>query len=649
MAQQPNTARHAELTDLACRIAGPQGSGIDTIASLFAQACAAGGLEVFGRREYHSNIMGRHSYYDVRLGPSLPACHRETLDALITFEPEAVCRHVGAIRTGGLLIQCADDADVALQRVTFLGRHLRDRLAAQLAARDLPATLGGLTQHARERGVQTFAIPFHELLQTLGDAVKRTRGEQLANTLALSAACALLGLAQARLREALEQAFAAHPDLAALNLEVAAAGYEFALGRFGAPLHEPSIPEGCVEAPRLLVNASQSTALGKLAGGLGLQTYYPISPATDESSFLEAQAALPSEGDETASPLVLQVEDELAAIGMACGAALTGARAATATSGPGFSLMTETLGWAGMNEVPVVVTLYQRGGPSTGMPTRTEQGDLQFAVYGGHGEYPRLVLASANIRECFRDAAQAFDYAERYQLPVIHLLDKHLASSTQTLPPFEASGLRIDRGAFEQSASGDAIPRFALTESGVSPRPALGHKGGQHWLTGTEHGEQGRVSEDPTNRAQMMAKRARKLEVAAREIPREEKLSVHGTIDAPLTILGWGSTHGALTEAIDELDREGICARLIQLRLLWPFPGAELEELLTEARPLIVAELNHSGQLATLLRAHTGRACDHLVVKCNGRPFSAEALTEAVRNIHAGQADARIELQNPWE
>lgn len=311
--------------------------------------------------------------------------------------------------------------------------------------------------------------------------------------------------------------------------------------------------------------------------------------------------------------------------------------------------MTETLGWAGMNEVPVVLTLYQRGGPSTGMPTRTEQGDLEFAVYGGHGEYPRLVFASADVRECFHDAAQAFDYAERYQLPVIHLLDKHLASTTQTLPPFDPSAHRIDRGALQAATPGKATRRFALTESGISPRPVLGQAGGQHWLTGTEHGEEGRVSEDPTNRERMMAKRARKLEQAAREIPGEEKLTVHGTADVPLTILGWGSTKGALLEAIDALDREGIPARLIQLRLLWPFPSAELEALLADARPLIVAELNYSGQLATLLRAQTGCACDHLVLKYNGRPFSGEALLQVLRDIHARRADSRIELHNPWE
>jgi hypothetical protein len=224
---------------------------------------------------------------------------------------------------------------------------------------------------------------------------------------------------------------------------------------------------------------------------------------------------------------------------------LTGAHSATATSGPGFSLMAEGFGWAGMNEVPLVVTLYQRGGPSTGMPTRTEQGDLQFAIHAGHGEFPRLIVASGDMQEAFDDAARAFNYAERYQTVVIHLLDKALASTTQTVPPFDVEAVRIQRGEVYAPTNGElpngAYARFVPTTSGVTPRALPGQPGGMHWLTGGEHTASGRVTEDPVVREQMLEKRAQKLAWAAREIPTAEKLQVYGAQNAPLTVVSWGS------------------------------------------------------------------------------------------------------------
>jgi 2-oxoglutarate ferredoxin oxidoreductase subunit alpha len=331
---------------------------------------------------------------------------------------------------------------------------------------------------------------------------------------------------------------------------------------------------------------------------------------------------------------------------MTCGAALTGARSATATSGPGFSLMTETLGWAGMAEIPVVVTLYQRGGPSTGMPSRTEQGDLLFAIHAGHGEFPRLVLASGDLEDCFQDAARALDYADRFQVPVIHLLDKALASTTASLPPFSVEQIRIDRGKRSRTLP---VQRFAASADGVSPRPLVGRPGETHWLTGCEHGADGRVSEDPVNREAMLAKRARKLETAAMKIPAEEKLGIHGDPRAALTLLTWGSTTGAAREAVERLCAEGRPARLIQVRLLWPFPAAELEILLDHAAPLVVAECNFGGQLASLLNAEICRPCDHLVVKFNGRPFSGEALYGALAAIADGRGKPRMEIHHDRE
>jgi 2-oxoglutarate ferredoxin oxidoreductase subunit alpha len=349
----------------------------------------------------------------------------------------------------------------------------------------------------------------------------------------------------------------------------------------------------------------------------------------------------------------VQTEDELVAVTMAAGAALTGARSATATSGPGFSLMAEGLGWAGMNEVPLVVSLYQRGSPSTGMPTRTEQGDLQFAMHAGHGEFPRIILASGDLQEAFDDAAQAFDYVERYQMVVIHLLDKALASTTRTVPPFDIEAIRIERG--EPHARTNDQPfnrsyaRFAPTVSGVTPRALLGQPGGMQWLTGGEHTEYGHVTEDPIIRERMMEKRAQKLTQAAQEVPAEAKRQVDGAPYTNLTIISWGSNKGAMLEALRHLALGGIAARLVQVRMLWPFPTDEILPWLETAKPLVVVELNYSGQLAHLLREQAGRASDYLVVKYNGRPMTGQEWYRTFTKIHVGGSAPRVVLRNPHE
>ena len=400
----------------------------------------------------------------------------------------------------------------------------------------------------------------------------------------------------------------------------------------------------------IFLNGSQSVALGKLAAGLAFQTYYPISPASDESVFLEAQDPVPLRNGSHAAPIILQVEDELAAATMACGASLTGARSATATSGPGFCLMTESIGWAGMNEVPLVVSLYQRAGPSTGMPTRTEQGDLQFVIHAGHGEFPRLILASGDVEDCFYDTLQAFNYAEHYQLPVIHMLDKALASSSQTLSRFQYEDTRIDRGErIKNDTHITPVARFKQTLSGISPRPLLGQHNAQHWLSGTEHDIYGQVCEDPVVREQMMEKRMRKQQQILDDLSREEKLRIYGNEAARFTILTWGSTKGAVRDAAKRMDQQDIDVRVIQLRLLWPFPLAELADLLADALPLVVVECNFSGQLNALLREQLGRGADHLLVKYSGRPMSGEALFAALQEIHAGNGAPRRVLHNSNE
>jgi 2-oxoglutarate ferredoxin oxidoreductase subunit alpha len=641
--------------DLAWRIGGPQGSGVDTAASLFARACAIGGLWLFGRREYYSNIMGRHSYYDVRVAPWELTCHRSMVDILTSFEPETLARHALSVNEGGAIIYDASEADTPLHRIPFLDERTRQALSRYLDERGLACSTAGLLAAARLRDIRTYAVPFDEITRALARKLQVAQavvGRTL-NTAAVAVSTALLSYDPEYLRRALTKLFAGRARVVDMNWQVVALTYDLVHETWSVqdfPLR--LIPQDSCQ-PRLLVNGNQAVALGKLAAGMSFQTYYPISPATDESVYLEAHETFPSIDGEEASVVVVQTEDELAAVTMASGAALTGARSATATSGPGFSLMAEGLGWAGINEVPLVVTLYQRGGPSTGMPTRSEQGDLQCAIHAGHGEFPRLVLASGDIQEAFYDAAQAFNYAERYQMLVIHLLDKTLASTTQTLPPFDLASICIERGAVSAPAvaasDNGSYARFAPTISGVSPRALLGQPGGTHWLTGGEHTVSGRVTEDPVVREQMMEKRAQKLALAAHEIPLDEKLKVYGAPYAAFTVVSWGSNQGAIREALQLLEADGIYGRLVQIRLLWPFPVDELLPLLEQASPLIVVELNFSGQLAHLLREQTGRQSDYLVLKYNGRPMSGQELYNAFGDIRAGRAAPRIVLRNPYE
>ena len=525
---------------------------------------------------------------------------------------------------------------------------MRTHLEKLLEARDLPPTTSGMLEMARQGGIRVHAIPYRQLLDQLAGQ-RRPRVQAAVNTLAITVSAVLVGIPLESLLEAAGKIFAGQEQVVEMNRQAMVIAHRYAEANLEPAF--PSLPRRGEGEERLLLTGTQSTALGKLQAGMGFQTYYPISPATDESTFLERHNSVPFSGGRRAGPLLLQVEDELAAITMASGAALAGARSATATSGPGFSLMMEGMGWAGMNEVPVVITLYQRGGPSTGLPTRTDQGDLQTAIRGGHGEFPRMVIASGSVEACFHDAALAFNYAERYQLPVIHLLDKALTSTLQTVSCFETGNLRVDRGLrFEATgASIEAVPRFALTESGISPRPLLGQKGIHFWSTGVEHSEEGQVSEDPVVREQMMEKRARKLERILEELPPEEQVRLHGDLEARFTLLTWGSTTGAVLDAMQRLAAAGIRVRTLQLRLLWPFPGEVLEKAMQGASPLVVIECNYSGQLNRLLREQTGRRGDHLVVKYSGRPISGEALFPVLQAIHAGEAGYRTVLRNPYE
>jgi 2-oxoglutarate ferredoxin oxidoreductase subunit alpha len=447
-----------------------------------------------------------------------------------------------------------------------------------------------------------------------------------------------------------------------MNAGVVAVAYEFVKekydGGFGYKLEVVK-----AEGPRLFVRGQSIVAIAKELAGCRLQTYYPITPASDESEYLEAHGVLELDGATAqdnpqaaevavmktkGSIAVVQSEDEIAAVTMAIGGGLAGARSSTSTSGPGFSLMAEGLGYAGINEVPVVVTLYSRGGPSTGLPTRHEQGDLRFALHAGHGEFPRLVLASGDIEEAFYDTVRAFNYAERYQTPVIHIVDKALANSDMTMTQFDVNKVKIDRGAFMRGpltgVENGEFKRFQAAPGGISPRPPVGTRGAVYWNTGDEHDEIGHITEDPTIRDAMMEKRMGKVDTADVEIPMADRVNFFGPKDADVTLISWGSTKGAILDAMGWLKDDGISVNFLQIRLVNPFPTQYVKDVLSKAKRVVGVEMNYSGQLIGILRERTCIPVEQLVVKYNGRPMSSEEVYDAVKTIAGGKAPKKMVL-----
>ena len=641
--------------DFSWMIGGAQGSGVDTPASIFSKAVATAGYHIYGNREYYSNIKGEHSYFQVRLAKRPLRSHVNSVDLLTTFDDETVARHTFEVVGGGAIVFDQDVRDNKLKDIPTIEPNVAKRLNAELENDDLPLTVEGVLKSARNRGVRLFPIPYSDLLSRASDRFGNAPMSSLmrmTNVMSVAASLALVSFPKEVLVDAIRKQFSAKPRVAETNSTAVDLTYTHVSREFKDGFGRRLPPLSTNGEKRIIARGNSVIGVAKIAAGCRLQTYYPITPASDESEYLEAHESLSLDGDRAKGSLVVvQTEDEIAAILMAIGGGLAGVRASTSTSGPGFSLMAEGMGFAGMNEVPVVVTLYQRGGPSTGLPTRHEQGDLMFALHTGHGEFPRIVLASGDLEESFYDVAKAFNFAERYQVPVIHLLDKALANSDQTLPMFDPRRMKIDRGYLLRGpvaqAEGRGVRRFELTETGVSPRPAVGAKGRTFWNSGDEHDEKGHISEDPTNRMAMMEKRMGKLDLAAKEIPVEDKLRFHGPESAPFTILSWGSTKGAILDAMDALhEQDGVSMNFVQVRLMSPFPADEVSEALSRAQRIIDVEMNYSGQLAALLREKTGIAPDHHIVKYNGRPMSCEEVYDVLKNIAKGSAPERLVLRN---
>ncbi len=437
--------------------------------------------------------------------------------------------------------------------------------------------------------------------------------------------------------------FSSKPKAVEDNVRVVAAAYVYAKENSFAGKNLKVLPK----KKRLLLTGNDGAAMGKLMGGLRFQTYYPITPASDESSIMEEHEHLKYVKAEQnklreGGVVVVQTEDEISAVTMAQGAALTGSRSSTATSGPGFSLMAEGISFAGMDEVPIVITLYQRGGPSTGLPTRNGQSDLLFAMNTGHGEFPRMVISSGDVEECIYDSMNALNYAHRYQLPVIHLIDKNLANTTDLVPDIDLKKVKVNQ-AVRPTTTRLSFKRYNLdTENGISEMGYFGND--VFWMTGDEHDEIGHVTEDPLVRDMQMRKRFRKLETALNEIPREEMVLLLGEKNADVTFVTWGSQKGPILDVIDDLKEEGIKANLLYIKMFEPFPEDFVKQVLGKAKLIINVESNMLGQAARIVKLNTGIDIQNNILKYNGRHMTEDEILKAAKEIISGKGKNLIEV-----
>lgn len=564
--------------DINFMVGGEAGQGVQSVGFLLAKTLARGGYQVFADQDYESRIRGGHNFFRVRARDSRVGAIAEPLDMLITLDKASIGLHQEELTTEGVIV--------------FDSESVKD-----------------IGSNASRLGV-----PFAKLAEEKGG------GKRMANTVALGAA---LGLVKYDL-ELLAQVLLDHfgtGEVADGNVRAARAGYDYAQQNFSGDFAYQLNP--FVANPRMLLTGNDAIALGAIAAGCKFMAAYPMTPVTSIMEYISGKAS-------DLGLVMVPAEDEIAAVNMVIGASYAGVRAMTATSGGGFCLMVEGLGLAGMTETPLVVIYGQRPGPAIGLPTRTEQGDLEFALYASHGEFPRAVLAPATVEDAFWLTIKAFNLAEKYQLPVILLTDHHLASSYATVEQFDLSRVTIERGLLfsADKASPAEYQRHKITESGISPRAFPGQEGALVVTDSDEHDESGHLIEDAETRTKMMQKRLGKLVSLKKEIAPPQ---LYGPEKAETTLLGWGSTYGAIREAVDLLRRENVSVNLLHLNELWPFPAEGVNSVLDQSRQSYVIENNATGQLSHLIQAETGREMRGRILKYDGRPFTPAYLVRELK------------------
>ncbi|MCV0372170.1 MAG: 2-oxoacid:acceptor oxidoreductase subunit alpha [Nitrosarchaeum sp.] len=625
--------------DFSWLIGGPQGSGVESGANVFSKVCAEMGYHVFGKREFYSNIKGEHSYFTVRVSDQKIHSNVNDVTLMASFDAETIFRHFDEVAPGGGIIYDSDLEKTTTDDVHTLDNYFKERLHKFLESKNKPFTIPGVLEIAKEKGVKLYPVSFKGLLADLSEKTQnpKLRGlVRMYNVLGVSLSLGIIQMPVDSLLRSLDSIFAKKPLVAEINKQAAIFSHDYATEKFTGFSH--SLSGNKKDPDTILVQGHFGTAMGKMVSGCRFQSYYPITPASDESVYLESHELLEVKHDRPGSTLVIQTEDEISAMGMMIGASLTGVRASTSTSGPGFALMAEALGWAGINEVPIVITLYQRSGPSTGLPTRHGQDDLLFAVHAGHGDFPKIVYASGDIEESFYDTGRCFNYSDVFQIPVIHMMDKFLSSSVVTCKRFDPQKITIDRGQLLEKTDGE-YKRFAFTDNGISPRSRLGLDNGIFWNTGDESDEYGHITEDPQVRIKMMDKRMSRLDLVLKQISQDDQVVSFGV--HAYTVISWGSTKGPIIDAIELLKKEGINIGFIQIKLLHPFPADYVKSLLKDAKTIIDVEANHSAQLGKLYNQNVLGDIDYYILKYTGRGMTSTEIYDSLKKIVQNKANKR--------
>ncbi|MEH7344806.1 2-oxoacid:acceptor oxidoreductase subunit alpha [Bacillus sp. JJ1532] len=562
------------INQLSWKVGGQQGEGIESTGEIFSIALNRLGYYLYGYRHFSSRIKGGHTNNKIRVSTTQVRSISDDLDILVAFDQETIDLNYKELHDKGVIIADAK----------FSPNKPEDTSAAM------------------------YAVPFTELATELGTSLMK-------NMVAVGATCAVLNLDINVFEEVVQEIFGRKgQQVVEKNMEAIKAGFDFMKENLGATeLMELEKADG---KKRLFMIGNDAIALGALAGGCRFMAAYPITPASEIMEYLIKK--LPPLGG-----AVIQTEDEIAAVTMAIGANYGGVRSLTASAGPGLALKMEAIGLSGMTETPLVIVDTQRGGPSTGLPTKQEQSDLMSMIYGTHGEIPKIVMAPSTVQEAFYDTAEAFNLAEEYQCPVIILSDLQLSLGKQTVEPLELDKVEVRRGKLQTGdlpeAEGAYFKRYEVTEDGVSPRVIPGMKNGIHHVTGVEHDETGKPSESAINRKAQMDKRFRKIENIKFNTP-VYKNAPHE--EADLLIVGFNSTRGVIEEAMGRLEKDGLKVNHAQIRLIHPFPTDEVLPLVKSAKKIVVVENNATGQLANIMKMNVGHAEKiHKMLKYDGNPF----------------------------
>ncbi|MEW9050743.1 MAG: 2-oxoacid:acceptor oxidoreductase subunit alpha [Neobacillus sp.] len=564
------------INQLSWKVGGQQGEGIESTGEIFAIALNRLGYYLYGYRHFSSRIKGGHTNNKIRVSTTQVRSISDDLDILVAFDQETIDVNYKELHGNGVIL--ADSK--------FTPKKPEDTQAAM------------------------YAVPFTEIATELGTSLMK-------NMVAIGATSAVLDLDIQVFEEVVQEIFGRKGEqVVAKNMEAIKAGFDYMKEQLGenAQVMELEKADG---KKRMFMIGNDAIALGALAAGCRFMAAYPITPASEIMEYLIKK--LPALGG-----TVIQTEDEIAAVTMTIGANYGGVRALTASAGPGLSLKMEAIGLSGITETPLVIVDTQRGGPSTGLPTKQEQSDLMAMIYGTHGEIPKIVMAPSTVQEAFHDTAEAFNLAEEYQCPVIVLTDLQLSLGKQTVEPLSFDNVEIRRGKLLQGDIPEAenkayFKRYEVTEDGISPRVIPGMKNGIHHVTGVEHDETGKPSESAANRIAQMDKRFRKVENIRFNTP------VHTNIqheDADILLVGFNSTRGAIEEAMVRLENDGVKVNHAHVRLIHPFPTDEMLPLVRSAKKVIVVENNATGQLANIMKMNVGHAEKiHKHLKYDGNPF----------------------------